>query len=194
MEEGQLDALDAALSAEDWAAAVELLGATFAVAAPGTTLEELRNAVKIEPAYAAWADPRVDAGWPTLGALEQWNKLSTFLHETIDRLGFAVTQALEIPQVELGMAMSCMREGFPPRGALSKDILYDAFSDYLIKTLLCSFGTLELMSNGDGRGFCILAEILDGGAGAIVHALTIKSFLRTVTIEAIERMQAAGKI
>lgn len=198
MDEGELDALDDALEDEEWARAVEILGTCFAVAAPGTTLGELRKTVADTPAYAQWADPRVDSGWPSMSALDQWNTLSTFLFETVDRLGFTVSKALELPQVEVGMSHACLREGFSPRGKLTKDILYEAFMDVLVKNFLRKMGTLEFMSTSEpGRGWCIIAAILDGGVGAICYALGVKStdsrpsILRLVTAMAIERMRAA---
>lgn len=192
LKDAEVDALDGALMSEDWALAVRVLGNLFAVACPNTSMDELRKVVADNPQYAAWADPRIDVEWEAKPPLDQWNSLSTFLAKTVDRIGYTVVEAIEDPRLDLGIAMSMTREGHPPRGRLSKDVLYDAFMFHLVQLYLRTCGILELMSTSDGKGWCVLAEILEGGVGAVFYALSQKSFLSSVTMSAIVRMNAGA--
>jgi hypothetical protein len=88
----------------------------------------------------------------------------------------------------MGMSMSLSREGYMREAQeLSTDTAYEAMANTLLTTFM-NHGTLGLTTGPDGKPWCILTEILSDGTpgGAIFYALSIKPFLRRVTMELLE--------
>jgi len=203
LDPAEWSSLVAAVELADWATCVEIITDIFAVSADGADALEigrLRRAVlSKEPGcpQSWWIDPRIDdERWGRCPPLEQWVAMASFITHVVGRLKHVAGEWANDSRAQLGMSMALCREGYMQEALMvSTPDLSLALTDVLIEMLMCS-GTLGPIKGSDGRTFCLIAEILEKGVGALFYGLSIAKFRREVALKSVDyiRVRRAPRV